>query len=241
MLLLHQTQLQWDKMPTSRRSPKFFKVTYVILVIFRPRTQGWHFCQGTTEKNRCFWRQSPIFLNLGWYILGSKWIAFPYHDMYIYHIYIYTWMVWVLFHRKWSQKGVFVCFCDVLFKFPCDLFARGKRLKGSWGCGILGGRAPQAMCRVAIFCISKFWPSKTRKLQSCLGSRNGMRLVTVSSHHPRTQEREVFVCFHMCCATWCPSRFFLEIVYLWEQTGLAGKSPPFNRKYIFIHGGFSRL
>ena len=134
---------------------------------------------GNHRKNRCFWRRSPIFLNLGWYILGSKWIAFPYHDRYIYHKHIYIYMDGMGFV---PQK---VMFC-ASFLVICL-----QELKGAWRCGILGGRAPQAMCRVAIFCISKFWPSKTRKLQSCLGSpwhAFGHRLFSPSN----TQEREVF-------------------------------------------------
>lgn len=79
---------------------------------------------GNHRKNRCFWRRSPIFLNLGWYILGSKWIAFPYHDRYIYHKHIYIYIHgWYWFCSTES---------DVLCKFPCDLFARAKRRVEVW-------------------------------------------------------------------------------------------------------------
>ena len=183
---------------------------------------------GNHRKNRCFWRRSPIFLNLGWYsyILGSKWIAFPIPwQVYLPYIYIHGWMVWVL--------------C----KFPCDLFARG--FSGSWGCGILGGAStPAPMCRVAIFFASQNFDHQRRCQVAKLpwiSKRHGVWSPSLLSPSNYSRTRSFCGSFHMCCWPDVLRVFFWEIVYLWELTGLAGKSPPFNRKYICIHGGYSRL
>lgn len=129
--------------------------------------------------------------------------SFPHTMTGIFTIYIYIYM------DGWY--GFCVSFLVICLQ---EVFqARGG--VASWA-----GRAPRHLCvELRYFLHLKILTIKDdAKLQSCLGSRNGMAFGhRLFSHHPTTQEREVFVEASTCVVDLMSFAFFFGKLYTFEN------------------------